>query len=62
MSDFEDNHYCKVCKEVTNHTCLANTPISQMFTVECNICGRRPIRGVTYGNLLKRLEEEKQWR
>jgi len=62
MSNFADNYYCKGCKEVTNHMCLDDTPIQHMYTVKCTICGRTPIRGVTYAKLLSLLEEEKQWR
>jgi len=62
MSNFADNYYCKTCKEVTNHMCNDDTPSRHLYTVECSVCGRLPIRGVTYPKLLSMLEEDKQWR
>lgn len=62
MKDFTENLQCMVCEKVTKHSCLADTPTTHLYTVVCDACGRFYAGGITYGRLIKIIEEDEQWR
>jgi len=62
MSNFNENLHCMICKEVTKHSCIDDTPTRHLYTVVCDTCGRFYAQGVTYGLLIKMIEEDEQWR
>lgn len=45
MSNFYHLAYCEVCKQMTNHIYMDDTPRRHLYTAECQKCKHRPIQG-----------------